>query len=291
MRFLNLRRNSENQIKQLKDGDQKSVTRLLRKSMLTHFHSDWRLLVYWLDTPGFVGIENQDELLSFLAVGADPLPAFWVRGAAFDHWRTMPAMLEQLLSAVMPHMQEQGGHCLAWMPIEAWVDEPIQQLGFSRKTEVVTMVTEDWQMPAIPHHPDLHIRPARTNDFTQLEAIEKAAFEPIWRYSANSLGLAFRQTFSFDVIELSGKIVGYQCSTCTQQVAHLARMTIHPNAQNQGVGTALLAETLRGYKQGNIHSVSLNTQIENVASQRLYQKFGFHPTESVVPVWVLPLKT
>jgi ribosomal protein S18 acetylase RimI-like enzyme len=68
-------------------------------------------------------------------------------------------------------------------------------------------------------------------------------------------------------------------------MAHLSRMTVHPDHQGRGIGAALVARAIDGYHQRNLHAVSLNTQSDNLASRRLYERFGFRPTGYTYPVW------
>jgi ribosomal protein S18 acetylase RimI-like enzyme len=71
--------------------------------------------------------------------------------------------------------------------------------------------------------------------------------------------------------------------------AHLVRMTIAPEMQGKGAGSALLAATLVGYQRLGVRRVSLNTQIDNVRSHHLYEKFNFHRIGDQLPVWALAI--
>jgi RimJ/RimL family protein N-acetyltransferase len=52
-----------------------------------------------------------------------------------------------------------------------------------------------------------------------------------------------------------------------------------------GPALALLADTLVRYAGFGISSVSLNTQVHNLPSHRLYAAFGFEPLSPPIPVW------
>jgi ribosomal protein S18 acetylase RimI-like enzyme len=267
--------------------------RLLQRGALTHTHSDWRKLGEWFGTPGFVGVDDGGQVDGFLAVGADPLPAFWVRGCAFYSRMGMPIKLQNLIESTKPWMRKKGGEVLAWMPLQSWADPVLPKLGFELYAEVVTMVKDDLRLDvslsSFSPNPNIVIRPVQPADFPQLEAIEALAFEPLWRFSAEGLALAQQETCYFEVAELNGRVMGYQCSTSGLSGAHLARMTVHPEAHGQGVGSALMFSALAGYRRSGAMSASLNTQIDNRQSQRLYEKFGYYLTREMVPVWVLNL--
>jgi ribosomal protein S18 acetylase RimI-like enzyme len=111
----------------------------------------------------------------------------------------------------------------------------------------------------------------------------------LWRHSAEGLALGWRHSTSFDVAELNGSVVGFQYSSASdvQTAGHLVRLTVSPDAQRSGVGSTLLAAALRSYQQRNLREASLNTQLSNVASRRLYEKFGFRQAGYRWPVWQL----
>ncbi len=275
-------------LRQLETADAVDLTRLLRATRFSHLHVDWYSLSDWLEAGCVFGLDDGRRLLAFLAIGADPLPAAWIRGAAIaESLDPLPA-LRHLLDAALPACRQRGATECAIMSVRQWPNALLPALGFHPVTEVMTMTCElAGPPPASPRNVEL--RPAELRDLDALAAIEEAAFEPIWRYSARGLARAMAQTFSFDVAARNGQIAGYQCSTASYQGAHLARMTVHPRWQRQGIGTALLLHALHGYRHGALQHLSLNTQVDNQASQRLYRRHGFQPTGDVLPVWSLSL--
>jgi ribosomal protein S18 acetylase RimI-like enzyme len=66
-------------------------------------------------------------------------------------------------------------------------------------------------------------------------------------------------------------------------------MTVDPAVQRQGVGTTLMLSAIQSYRRANVLNATLNTQMNNVASQRLYARFGYQMTTESVPVWVLAI--
>ncbi|MDV7390860.1 GNAT family N-acetyltransferase [Arthrospira platensis SPKY1] len=286
--------------------DAPGLTRLLRDAALVHTHVDWRLPVDWLGEAGFVlqeappaaagGRSLASRLLgarvslqACLAVAADPPPAAWVRVAALAEAADVAQTLGGLLAAVQDYLRATAVTQLAWLPTEEWPNAWLPQLGFTRVNAIETYKKDDVTAPAPPPVAGLTIRPVRAADLETLAAIEVAAFEPLWRHSAAALALARNQASSFDVAELDGEIVGFQFSTGRRHYAHLARMTIAPRVQGRGVGSALLAHAIDGYRRNGLHAVTLNTQVDNVASQRLYRRFGFQPTGERLPVWAISL--
>ncbi|HZD10013.1 MAG TPA: GNAT family N-acetyltransferase, partial [Candidatus Binatia bacterium] len=120
-------------------------------------------------------------------------------------------------------------------------------------------------------------------------AIEEAAFDPLWRHSVESLIIGWRHSVSFHVAEVDGKLVGFEYSSDSdvQNAGHLVRLTVAPDAQRSGVGSALLRAALESYRRQGLDEASLNTQLSNGPSRRLYEKFGFQPAGYHWPVWLL----
>jgi ribosomal protein S18 acetylase RimI-like enzyme len=278
-------------------ADADGVMRLLRLGVYVHVHIDWRPPGEWLGTPGFVVCEKapkgynkrgereraSGEFAGCLAIGAEPLPAAWVRVAAVDSndgLEQTQAMFAGILERLDPAITE-----IAWFLTDYWPLLWLEQLGFEPVNEVIAFRKDDLAIPPYSAPADLQLRPVLLEELPALAAIEAAAFEPRWRHSARDLSRAWRQSISFDVALIDGRPVAFQLSTGSGNMAHLSRMTVHPDYQGRGIGGALLARAIDGYWLQNLRNVSLNTQSDNLASQRLYERFGFRPTGYTYPVW------
>jgi ribosomal-protein-alanine N-acetyltransferase len=298
----------EEHIRLAVDADAKAITRLLRRALLSHIHADWHMPSDWLGTGGFVVLPEVAfsteqrrsvaarllpatvRLQACLATTADPPPAAWVRVASVAEVDVPQAVLAALLERVTDYLRATAVTELGWLAIRDWPNPWLPDLGFFRANEIVTYVKEDDWLPGRTAVSNLVIHPVQPGDMVALAQLEAAAFDPLWRYSANTLALARRQALCFDTAVLDGQIVGFQLSSQTyNDGAHLVRLTVHPDFHGQGVGSALLAHALTSYRRYGLHTVSLNTQIDNITSQYLYEKFGFRATDQRFPVWVRPL--
>lgn len=266
-------------------ADAAALQRLLRDAAFVHLHADWHMPGDWLGEPGFVvHMEPATERLDgCLVIAADPAPAAWVRVAATKPEDGFPLLLDMLDAALLqlpPEVDE-----IAWFVTDEWPDAWLEGLGFNLINQVITFEKKDLRIAPYRAPAGLQIRPVRMEDFPVLAAMEAEAFEPIWRHSAEGLVLAWRQSVLFDVALLDGELVGFQFSTRTYSGAHLARMTVRPDRQGQGIGAALLAEAIGQFEAKKLRIVSLNTQFDNHASQRLYRRFGFVESGQSFPVW------
>lgn len=274
--------------------DAATVQRLLRMGVYVHVHVDWRPPGEWLGRPGFVLYEegavaarrrsgDDQAVIGCMAVAADPPPAAWVRVAAVESvadFAHAQAMFAAILADLAPAVEE-----IAWFLTDYWPLHWLERLGFVPITNVLTYQKDDMDTPPFRAPAALRIRPLLMEDLPALAAIETAAFEPRWRHDAADLQRAWRHSISFDVALLDDHPVAFQFSTGGNGNAHLARMTVHPAHQGAGIGAALLAHALDGYRRQNIRTATLNTQTENVASRRLYERFGFYEAGQTYPVW------
>ena len=286
--------------------DVRDITNLLRHTYYAHLHADWHYPADWLGSPGFVVVDkiesevaegsltnrlfgSKRDLRACLAVAADPPPAAWVRVAAVADAKHGRQILAAMLRAVVEALEQASVSQLCWLLIESWPEEWLRDLGFKKVNFVETYVKQNGPIPDVKDVPGLLIRPVQDVDLQRLERIEADAFAPLWRQSASSLALARQHALSFDVAVLEGTLVGYQLSTPIESGVHLARMTVAPFAQGSGVGTRLLAHACAEYERRGLKYISLNTQADNTASQRLYRRFGFRPNGQRFPVWIVNL--
>lgn len=265
-----------------------------------HIHIDWRLPGEWLDRPGFVlydrtteasvggehgssVVMSPAEIIGCMAVAAEPPPAAWVRVAAVDSVASF-AQAEAMFAAILDDLDPAVNE-IAWFLTDYWPLHWLERLGFVPVCNVIGYRKQGLSIPEYNQSAGLEIRPLLIEDIPALAAIENAAFEPRWRHSGDDLFLAWRHSLSFTVALLNGEPVAFQFSTGGDGNAHLSRMTVHPNSQGLGIGTALLANAIEGYRLQNITTLTLNTQSDNYPSQRLYERFGFEPTGYSYPVW------
>jgi len=280
-------------IRQASQADATAIGRLLERAAVRHIHADWHVPGDWLDSPGFVlcesdGQAGDPEPLGCLAVGADPPPAAWVRVGALRSMAESERCLAEMLDRTLPWLKQEGVSVLGWLPESLWPEPWLKALGMRKVNWIVTYGLEDL---AVGDHraTSAIIRQVAVSDLPALAEIERDAFDPLWRHSARSLLLAYRQALTFEMADVNGRIVGFQYSVAGNDgaSAHLVRLTVLPEAQGHGVGSSLLANALRGYTERGLTRVTLNTQLDNQASHRLYERFGFRQLGGRVPVWAM----
>ncbi len=282
--------------RQANPGDLDSLRALLEEADYKFRYVDWYKPADWMDSPSFAVAEHQfgetRRFSSCLAVAAEVPPAAWVRLAAARDRSMAKQQLTRLFQQIIPHLRYQGVREIGWLAATDWPEDLLKDVGFDIANWITSYEAATRTSPLF-NAKDVKIRPTSVRDISVLADIEFMAFDPIWRLSKMSLENAFSQVLSYDVALLNGTPVGFQISVrgYNHKSAHLVRITVHPDFQGKGIGSALLSKTMEGYQQAGIDFVSLNTQIDNFASHHLYKRFGFRMVGDQIPLYMRILNT
>jgi [ribosomal protein S18]-alanine N-acetyltransferase len=281
-----------NSIATLTSTDHPKVIQLFRRMPRQHIHLDWHLLEEWLNMPSLrchVAMRNGsiEALLGATIDDSNP-PAAWLRFAVPPMWGTYSTIMTGLWEALLADLRLAGVHRAGVLDIDGWMARYIKHWGFAESNAVVTLRRQGFSIPdALPT--TATIRPASSSDLNAIVAVDRAAFGPLWRYNQSDIASAADQASIFTAAEIDRKIIGYQLSTRYAGSGHLARLAIHPQYQGQKIGGALIYDMMRFFFASGIDVITVNTQADNMQSQRLYQRFGFEITGHQVPVWTLDL--
>lgn len=267
-----------------------AIRDLLFHSIHVHSHLDWLDSDQWLETGDTITqlAWQRGRLIGMVAVSAPLNGSTWIRLAAVSDYSDPESTLGVLWDSLVPQLKELGVHTIGLLIVNDWIVRFASALGFQYAEEIITLARHGKYIPPpLPNRP--RIRVAEVHDIPRLAAVDQAAFGPPWQMSQYDLRQAYRTASSCTVAIRDDHILGFQISTFFFDGAHLARLAVHPTAQNQGVGGALLGDLLERYARRGIHMMTVNTQESNVQSRRLYQRFGFEPNGYNLPYWVAHL--
>ncbi len=260
-------------------ADRAALTRLTERARRTHFHLDWWSLDDWIaesSSNAWIASTGRDIAGALIAPSQDA-PVAWVRLVAVDDDTDTRAVLSALLPAAIASLRSSGVESLACLAYPDWLAEQLPDLGFVPFTDV-THFRKDDRSIAEQGSTGVRVRLAHPDDLPTVLANDRAAFDPIWWHSRDSLARILRDAAHFVVAELDGRVVGHAFSDLYGGRGHLIRLAVHPAYQERGIGTRLLAEALTYLLAAGASPITLNTQADNYASQSLYRRFGFMPT-------------
>jgi ribosomal-protein-alanine N-acetyltransferase len=258
-------------------ADRPSVIQLARRAARVHSRLEIGDMDDWLDGCPFLLATARGRLLGFILCILYHRRRALLRGVGLvDDW-PMEAYLETLLPPTLDRLQSQEVISLVYIGNDRWLTDPLlRDWDFSIQDTVVTYAKKDWSVPTRGNQ-QVHVRPAHSGDFPALITLEEAAFDPLLRNVSQTFSYVLENLPYFVVAELAGQTVGYLFSSLQGDRGHLNRVAVHPDYQGRGIGTRLLAEAIEFFRTEKVKAVTLNTQKDNVVSQRLYRRFGFRP--------------
>jgi [ribosomal protein S18]-alanine N-acetyltransferase len=269
-------------------SDRAALHRLTEHNQRVHFNLDWWSFDQWLhaDRPSeaiWLAFDHE-ELIGLLVAPFEQSPAVWLRSIAISNGYPAAPIFTALLAHTRSALLAQGAERVAVMAHPEWVDDLTQRLSFTQYNEVVTMRKSDRVVPDLARSAAAKIRLAAPHDVPMIAENDRAAFDVVWWHSAASLAHILQTVSHFVVAEIDDRVVGHAFSDVYGGHGHLIRLVVHPAYQQRGIGEQLLRESLLYQIGVGTYPLTLNTQIDNVASQNLYRRYGYQLTGRPVRV-------
>lgn len=125
----------------------------------------------------------------------------------------------------------------------------------------------------------LRIREMHSADLEQVQNIDRISFSLPWPTSAYNYELTNPQSLLW-VAEIPGqgkaeKIIGMVVLWLIVDEAHIATLAVEPEYRRLGIAKVLLTTALREAARRGMREATLEVRANNLAAQRLYQKFKF----------------
>lgn len=266
--------------------DHLALSALINFEFYVHRHLDWRAPLEWLGCQPFWLIEDERQVLSTLAMPADPPGVAWIRLFAVSGMADLNSTWHALITQVIECFEHEPQTILAAVALQGWFARLLQQSGFNHKQDIVVLSWDEQPLPQQAPARNLPIRVMRIEDLPGVQSLDADSFDALWRLSLDGLERAFQQSTYATVVLDGNEIVGYQVSSSTDYSAHLARLAVHPRLQKQGIGSQIVANLLKHYVQRGISHITVNTQSDNHSSLALYDHLGFQKTSEQIPVFV-----
>lgn len=122
------------------------------------------------------------------------------------------------------------------------------------------------------------LRRLHRGDRAAVLALDATAFPPFWRIDDEGLDDALRATAHVRLRVADGRhgLAGYAVTGRSGRRGFLQRLAVHPSAQRQGLGRALVVDALVWLRRWRVERAVVNTQLGNTAALALYEGVGFH---------------
>jgi len=293
LRFSGQPRGEE--ISPLAASDQRHVLSIFSNRTTYHLHQDWHTLPELIRAPSLRCWVARDRGRIQALVGATIIhpppnprradqPTAWLRMVFADH-ATSNLMLDHLWETLIDDLRANQIHSINLLMIDLWIEPAATRWRFQPSNTVISLRRHSREIPASAIPAGVTLRPATHRDFDAILAVDSAAFEPLWQYDREMMDLARRHAATLTMLERNGQAVGYQLSTWHIESGHLARLALLPEEQGRGLGGLLIEDMLHFFGERSTYTITVNTQKDNLSSQRLYQKYGFEGVSQQVAVW------
>lgn len=285
-----MRANNNWIVRSANPSDRTILSILLSTAAWKHQHLDWTNALDLLGGTSFMIALEGNTPIACLACPPDPPSVAWLRLFAVADDQHASRLWDLLWSEAAAQSVAAGGTQAAALLSEDRLAPILLRCGFEHTNDVILL---EWCQEMPPSTPSFKgkLRPMHQDDLKTVAQVDQRSFGLLWHYSLNTLREVFKQATIATVIEFDGKPVAYQVSTISTHSAHLARLAVAPEWQGRGLGKTLVADALRRFAHRGIHRVSVNTQVDNEKSLRLYRALGFNQIGRLYPVYQLKLCT
>ena len=255
-------------------------------SLWTHKHLDWYKISDWIDRDDvhIILAWEGEQLVGYLGLSSPQDSSSWIRLLGIRNGAMPDAIISELWRHAVSFCHHHSIASVYIMMSNNWCGKYLVPLGFDYWDELVTFTLIKRLAERAPP-PAIAVLSAELEHIPSIAQIDRLAFSPPWRMSERDLRQACRLAAHPTVARRAGEMVGYQISTRHQDVAHLARLAVTPSLQGRRIGAALLSHLIDSLDRRGIQTLSVNTQLSNLPSQRLYARFGFVRSGFDIEVW------
>jgi ribosomal protein S18 acetylase RimI-like enzyme len=268
------------------ESDRQKLANLIHFGSYVHRHLDWCTPLDWIGHQPYLVVEHKGELEATLACPPNPPNVSWIRLFATSSRINVEGAWDTLWKAAEKQISGRGNIVVAAMPLQGWFENLVIKYRFSHHHDVVMLSWEGSELGESPYSTTFAIRLMNFDDLNSVQKLDADAFSPVWRVSREMLEIAFQQATIATVAEDDDGVIGYQISTAGPGGGHLARLAVHPRAQEHGIGYTLVRDMLAHFSRRGAFKITVNTQSDNVASLALYEKIGFKRTGEIYPVFL-----
>jgi ribosomal protein S18 acetylase RimI-like enzyme len=120
------------------------------------------------------------------------------------------------------------------------------------------------------------LRPYEPHDFAALHRLDQSCFAAGISYSKTTLRYFLTQPTANCLVAVDNKhIVGFIVTEANPPLAHIITLDVDESHRRHGVGSALLAESEKELLFRGVHSVLLETALDNEPAVAFWKRHGY----------------
>ena len=267
-------------VRQVRSSDEGRLIRWLGNQNRCHIRFSVSDLLDWISThEGFVAEHPDGGLLGFFLYMEVTKGHAAIIGLALGAHCDDAEILSALFQHARPHLREHGITRLTCITSSGWAAAVLREhLDFGFAGNLANYLKLDWHIPEFGNRA-VQVSVATPDDHDEILSVDRVSFPEFWQNEEHVLVSTLNQGGYLLKAEWERMIVGYTSGVWRNGRGHINRLAVHPQLQKLGIGTRLLAESIAFLHQSGVNHITLNTQVENSASRRLYEKFGFKLTD------------
>jgi ribosomal-protein-alanine N-acetyltransferase len=258
---------------------------------LAHIHVGWLNPARWVGRPVSLQLaDSHGRTHAALVTAPDGLGVAWVQAFACGKGQAPQVAWPTLWDAARRALIELGVRRVWAMTSEPSFADILRAADFQQSSEVVTLTYFGKRVDPPAALPAITLRHMQTADLPAVLALDNLAFTPPWQMDREALETTFNASAVSALAVSQAEAIGYVLATQSQGRLHLARLATAPGWQRKGIGRALTLHLLQQAGRRAAGRLTVNTQIENSASLKLYHALSFRGGGRSVVVYSLNLE-
>jgi GNAT superfamily N-acetyltransferase len=273
-------------VRRVDSSDEERLVRWLAAQDKIHTKVSVSDLADWLATHrGFLA-EHGSEPVGLLLYAETSRKTVSIIGLAVGNEWNEGEVLSVLFRKAFPSLRRQAFSTLTCVTSANWASVALRRyLQFDFMGNLASYVKVDQHVPEFGNL-SVQVSPASSADVDDLLNVDRAAFPSIWRQDEQAIFAPLQSHGYLFKAEWRGQTVGYASGVWNERHGHINRLAVHPQVHGLGIGKRLLAESIRQFHKVGVYRITLNTQVDNRISRRLYERFGFQITHCEIEVLV-----
>ncbi len=270
-------------------GDQAELLGFINGTHLAYEHLDWFTSKSRLAEQSTFCLHSPDQLEAILSVAPEMQDFAWLRFFYTRRDGKHSTNFDLLFQFASGWLKDQGVTRLFSLSTSDWFENLLIASGFQVQNRLISLVTSQILRTTQEPLPELPIRPMRLGDLPEIEELDRLCFSAPWQLNQTSLEKCYHSGEYVSLASVEGKPIAYQITTRFLDHLHLARLAVHPDLRRRGIAKMLLNDLAQHFENGEIESISVNTQIDNLSSLGLYASLGFKQEGNLLPVFCYDL--